>query len=193
MAYPCRNASRGFKRPARAALRVAFVVFLRGVNVGGAKSFKPSRLAAELADLGVTNVGAAGTFVVRGGASAAGVAKRFREAMPVEADVIAVPGAQVADLVRRDPLKGRPADEAPHVSVMASAPKTPRALPLDHPAGAAWEVRVVAVEGPFALSVRRVGGGKSYPNEVVEKAFGVRATTRSWSTMATLAKKLDAP
>jgi uncharacterized protein (DUF1697 family) len=42
---------------------MALVVFLRGVNVGGHRTFRPSILARELSDYGVVNVGAAGTFV----------------------------------------------------------------------------------------------------------------------------------
>ncbi len=44
---------------------MAVVVFLRGVNVGGHRTFRPSLLAKELHDYDVVNVGAAGTFVVR--------------------------------------------------------------------------------------------------------------------------------
>jgi hypothetical protein len=46
-------------------LTVSLVVFLRGVNVGGHRTFRPSILAKGLSDYGVVNVGAAGTFVVR--------------------------------------------------------------------------------------------------------------------------------
>ena len=41
------------------------IVFLRGVNVGGHRTFRPSILARELSDYDVVNVGAAGTFVVQ--------------------------------------------------------------------------------------------------------------------------------
>ena len=44
---------------------MTLVVFLRGVNVGGYKTFRPSLLAKELAEFDVVNIGAAGTFVVR--------------------------------------------------------------------------------------------------------------------------------
>ena len=44
---------------------MSLVVFLRGVNVGGHRTFRPSILARELSAYGVLNVGAAGTFVVR--------------------------------------------------------------------------------------------------------------------------------
>jgi hypothetical protein len=47
-----------------------------------------------------------------------------------------------------------------------------------------WGVRVVALEGPFALGFRRpVAVAGVYPNAVIEKAWGVRATTRDWATL----------
>jgi hypothetical protein len=44
---------------------VALVVLLRGVNVGGHRTFRPAALAAQLAHLDTVNIGAAGTFVIR--------------------------------------------------------------------------------------------------------------------------------
>ena len=44
---------------------MALVVLLRGVNVGGHRTFRPTKLAAQLRHLGAVNVGAAGTFVIR--------------------------------------------------------------------------------------------------------------------------------
>jgi uncharacterized protein (DUF1697 family) len=44
---------------------MALVVFLRGVNVGGHRVFRPSAFAKELSHLGAVNIGAAGTFVIR--------------------------------------------------------------------------------------------------------------------------------
>ena len=44
---------------------MALVVLLRGVNVGGHRTFRPTLLAKELSRYDVVNVGAAGTFVVR--------------------------------------------------------------------------------------------------------------------------------
>ena len=44
---------------------MALVVLLRGVNVGGYKTFRPAQLAAELKHLDAVNIGAAGTFVIR--------------------------------------------------------------------------------------------------------------------------------
>ena len=47
------------------AAAVTHVVLLRGVNVGGHRTFRPARLAEQLRHLGAVNIGAAGTFVIR--------------------------------------------------------------------------------------------------------------------------------
>ena len=44
---------------------MALVVLLRGVNVGGHRTFRPTTLAEQLRHLDAVNVGAAGTFVIR--------------------------------------------------------------------------------------------------------------------------------
>ena len=44
---------------------MALIVFLRGINVGGHRTFRPSMLARDLAAYDAVNVGAAGTLVVR--------------------------------------------------------------------------------------------------------------------------------
>ena len=57
-----------------------WVVFLRAVNVGGANRCQPALIAKELPKSGVVNIGAVGTFVVRGDVSdsvlRAAIAKR---------------------------------------------------------------------------------------------------------------------
>ena len=49
----------------------------------------------------------------------------------------------------------------------------------------------MAVSGRFALSVRRLG--ETYSNAVVEKHFGVPATTRNWNTIETICEVLEKP
>ena len=79
------------------------------------------------------------------------------------------------------------------VTVMTKAPRPIPRLPVRKPAGDDWQVSVVAVSGSFALSLwRRLGRSIVYPNEVVEKAFGVPATTRSWDTLLKIRDLLEA-
>jgi hypothetical protein len=76
---------------------MALVVFLRGVNVGGHRTFRPSILARELSGYDVVNVGAAGTFVVRKpGSSRAKFRTALLRKLPFEAEIVLCEG--------RDPI-----------------------------------------------------------------------------------------
>ena len=177
----------------RTTTKPSLVVFLRGVNVGGNKTFRPAELARAL---GAVNLGAAGTFVLHGGGAAAAVRREILDALEFEAEVIVCPGADVVALARRaekDPPPYGP-DLKTMVSVLAAKPKASPRLPVEVPAGAeSWQVRVIALDGPFVTSLwRRREGRFIYPNEVVEKIFGVPATTRGWSTVASIRKALEA-
>jgi len=168
----------------------SLVVFLRGVNVGGNKTFRPAELARAL---GAVNVGAAGTFVLPGGAESA-VRKSILDALEFEAEVIACRGDEVAGLVRRAEKNPPPygKDLKTMVTVLAAKPKAKPRLPASAPEGGDWQVRVTAVDGPFVTSVwRRTEGRFIYPNEVVEKLFGVPGTTRGWSTIGAIVKALE--
>ena len=170
----------------------SLVVFLRGVNVGGNKTFRPAEVARAL---GGVNLGAAGTFVLPGGAESA-VRKAILEALEFECEVIVCRGAAVVELARRaekdPPPYGK--DLKTMVTVLAAKPKSIPKLPAEVPAGASsWQVRLTAVDGPFVTSLwRRREGRFIYPNEVVEKLFGVPGTTRGWSTIESIRKALDA-
>jgi uncharacterized protein (DUF1697 family) len=167
------------------------VVFMRGVNVGGHKAFRPSLLAKELAHLGVINVGAAGTFVVPGKVAQRAVRAEFLERMPFEAELMICCGSEVLDLTASEPF---PSDKdlRRFVSVMSGRPGKIPPLPLCQPAGARWEVKVIAASGVFALSLwRRLGRSFVDPNAVVEKGFGLSATTRNWNTILKIAEILQ--
>jgi len=174
---------------------MASVVFLRGVNVGGHKSFRPAALAREMAALDVVNVGAAGTFVVRKAIAQAALRAELTRRLPFETDLMICAGRDVLDLVAEEPFPPAPADKDVRrfVTVMAKRPRPIPRLPVRKPAGEDWQVAVVAVSGVFALSLwRRLGRSIVYPNEVVEKAFGVPATTRSWDTLLKIHALLEA-
>ena len=169
------------------------VVFFRAVNVGGHQKFKPGKLAKELADFGVVNIGAAGTFIVRENVSPAKLSAAILGRLPFQPELMICPARDVLALFRGNWFAGAPAGKGwgRFVSVLQQAPRVKPALPFEQPAGAKWEVRVVAVSGRFALSVRRLG--ETYANAVVEKLLGVPATTRNWNTIETIAEVLQSP
>jgi uncharacterized protein (DUF1697 family) len=75
------------------------VVLLRGVNVGGHRTFRPARLAEALKPLDVVNIGAAGRFVVRRAVSQARLRAAFARKLPVDTEIIICSGAEVSDLL----------------------------------------------------------------------------------------------
>ena len=170
---------------------MASVVFFRAVNVGGFQKFQPSLLAKNLSDLGVVNVGAAGTFVVRNAISRSALRAEILGRLPFQPELMICPASDVRALVEEEPFRTVDKDARPFVSVMQKAPRKLPALPLEQPAGSKWQVRVIGVRGRFALSLwRRHERAVVYPNAVVEKYFGVAATTRNWNTIQTVGELL---
>jgi len=138
------------------------------------------------------NIGAAGTFVSRRRVSAAEITR----ALPFALDVAIRPAAEVVRLVDAGP-PAAPAGTLIFVSVLLAAAKRSPRLPLEQPPGGPWVVRVVAKRGPFVVCVRRVGQQRGLDlSAVLERAYGVRATTRGWPTferIATAVRSLEAP
>ncbi len=162
------------------------VVFMRGVNVGSAKRFQPSLLATELGHLGVSNLGAAGTFVVRGTLDESAIRAEFLRRLPFACELMVCQGRDLLKLAAADPFPESPSHPGLRrfVSVLAKRPRKPPALPWSYPAGELWQVRLVGLSGRFVRCLwRRIGRSFVEPNGIVEKQFGVSATTRNWNTI----------
>ncbi|MFY9716575.1 MAG: hypothetical protein WAK40_01370 [Thermoplasmata archaeon] len=171
---------------------MAWVVLLKGANTGG-KTFRPSVLPKELPALGLVSIGAAGTFVARTSATAESIRKTVRAKLPFDPTITIVPGADILRLLREDPIGGEV--RAPGVRkfiTIASEPLSPEILlPIDAPTPEAWAVRVLAVDGPFAMGLcRRMGPRVVYPTDVIERAYSVEATTRWWESLESVGKEL---
>jgi uncharacterized protein (DUF1697 family) len=170
----------------KAQPRKTFAVFLRAANVGGHQVFKPSAFARDLSALGCKNIGAAGTFVFTAAASEAKLRAAIAKALPFKPEMAVVEGSRIDRLVTSLPFGPGPLGpgEKAFVSALVAPPKARPRLPISRPEAGTWQLRIIALNGPFVLSVRRTKEpGKFYPNEVVEKAYGVPATTRGWSTV----------
>jgi uncharacterized protein (DUF1697 family) len=171
---------------------MALVAFLRGVNVGGHKTFQPSVLAKELAAFDVVNVGAAGTFVVRKRISQSKLRAEILRRLPFQAEIMICTGSDIINLASRDPFENEPSgpDIVRFVSVLAKRPRVLPALPLGLPPGDEWILKIVAVDGKFAFGVyRRVLRTITYLGQL-DKRLGVSATTRNWNTINAIVKVL---
>jgi uncharacterized protein (DUF1697 family) len=171
---------------------MALVVFLRGVNVGGHRTFRPSVLARELRAYDVVNVGAAGTFVVRKPGSRA----RFRAALlrklPFEAEIVLCEGRDLLRLETENPFAAQTStpEVVRFVSILAKAGGVRVALPVAFPSAGEWLVRVMAAEGQFVFGMyRRHMKTIGYLGQI-DKLYGVPATTRNWNTILALVRIL---
>ncbi|MCG6925175.1 MAG: hypothetical protein LJF30_07695 [Acidobacteria bacterium] len=169
------------------------VVFLRAANVGGRNVFRPAQLARDLAPLGVVNVGAAGTFVVRGKASATAIRREILAWLPFEPALVVVPAREVVALVDGAPFAGVrfSKDRRGWAAVLDRRPRHVPGLPLFDPGRGDWSVRFDRVDGRFALGLwQRRSRGFVFPSHVVEKALDGTATTRWWETIERVARLL---
>lgn len=171
---------------------MALVVFLRGVNVGGHRTFRPSILAKELSEFEVVNIGAAGTFVVRKPGSRAKFRAALLRKLPFEAEVILCDGRDLIRLQTENPFgtKPCPADVVRFVSILAKADDVKASLPVAFPADGEWLVRVIASQDQFVFGMyRRHMKTIGYLGQV-DKLFGGPATTRNWNTIAAILRIL---
>jgi uncharacterized protein (DUF1697 family) len=170
----------------------ALVVFLRGVNVGGQRVFRPSTLAKELREYDVVNVGAAGTFVVRNPGSRTGFRGALIATLPFETTVAICDARDLLRLDAANPFSAelsRP-DIVRFVSVLSGPSRVTTAMPIAFPPSGPWLLKVLGANGQFVFGMyRRHMKAIGYLGQI-DKLFGVPATTRNWNTIAAIVRIL---
>ena len=171
---------------------MALVVFLRGVNVGGHRTFRPSVLARELSAYGVVNLGAAGTFVVRKPGPPAKFRAELLRKLPFKAEVVLCGGRDLIRLEMENPFGTE--SSRPHivrfVSILSKADRGLASIPCTLPPCGEWFVRVIASKNRFVFGVyRRHMKTIGYLGQI-DKLFGVPATTRNWNTIMAIVRIL---
>jgi len=173
---------------------MASVVFLKGVNVGGHRTFRPSVLARQLAELGVLSVGAAGTFVVRKSISQTRLRQEFMSRLPFETEAMICSASDILKLASADAFDGELSgpDVVRFISVLTRLPRVAPALPLNLPEGEDWLVRIVTIRGRFAFGLYRRAPRTIALLGRIEKHLGGSVTTRNWNTFSNLFEILRA-
>ena len=173
---------------------MALVVFLRGVNVGGHRTFRPSVLAKELSDYDVVNVGAAGTFVVRQPGPRAKFRGELGRRLPFTTEIVLCDGRDLLHAVVESPFgtKASRPDRVRFVTILAKAGRVRPSVPIAIPPTGEWFVRVVAWKNRFVFGeYRRHMKTIGYLGRL-DKLFGGPATTRNWNTIVAIARILEA-
>jgi uncharacterized protein (DUF1697 family) len=169
------------------------VVFLRGVNVGGHRTFRPSILAEQLRNLDAVNIGAAGTFVIRQPVSREQLRREVARRLPFTAEIVICPGREIVTLASCDLFLGhatRP-DIVRFVSVLSRRPRSTPQLPMQLPRDGTWLTKILTRKGRFVVGLyRRQMKAIGYLGSL-DRLFGVPVTTRNWNTITAIAKVLN--
>jgi uncharacterized protein (DUF1697 family) len=170
---------------------MALIVFLRGINVGGHRAFRPTVLAKELDIYDAVNVDAAGTLVIRKPGLRAKFLADLRRKLPFEATVCFCDGR---DLIRLEMLKPfgtepPPADVVQFVSILSEAGRSV-SLPIALPEAGEWLVRIIGSKNRLVYGVYRRHMKTIGCLGQIDKLFGAPATTRSWNTILSVLRIL---
>ena len=171
---------------------MALVVLLRGVNVGGHRTFRPTILAEELKHLGAVNIGAAGTFVIRQPVTRIRLRAELARRLPFDSEVMICTGREIVRLMSRNHFSDQPVrpDIVRFVSVLSGRARSNPSTPISFPAGGKWLLKILAIENRFVVGVyRRHMRAISYLGEL-DKVVGRPATTRNWNTLAAIVRVL---
>jgi uncharacterized protein (DUF1697 family) len=171
---------------------MALVVFLRGVNVGGHRTFRPSVLVNALRSYDVVNVGAAGTFVVRKPGSRAKFLAALARKLPFETEIVVCEGRDLVRLATEDPFSAEPSrpDVVRFVSILFTGRRARPSIPITLPSDGQWLVRVIGSRKRFVFGMyRRHMKTIGYLGQL-DRLFGGRATTRNWNTINAIVRVL---
>ena len=174
---------------------MALVVLLRGVNVGGHRTFRPTALAEQLKHLDAINIGAAGTLVVRRPVTQERLRAELARRLPFETEVVVCQGHRFRDMASGDRFGGEPIRRGVvrFVSVLSKRPRSAPSLPIALPPTGRWLLRILAREDRFLFGVyRRHMKAIGYLG-AMDRLFGVPITTRNWNTVTEIARVLDEP
>ena len=172
---------------------MALVVLLRGINVGGHRTFRPTALAGQLRHLGAVNVGAAGTIVIRRPVSRGELRAELARRLPFDAEIMICQGRDIVRLMSQNRFVNQPRrrDIVRFVSVLSRLPRSAPSMPLYLPSRGKWLMKIIGKEDRFVFGLyRRHMKTISYLG-LLDRLFGVPVTTRNWNTMSTVAMALS--
>jgi uncharacterized protein (DUF1697 family) len=169
-----------------------WVVFLRGVNVGKANRCQPAVIASQLSTLGLINIGAVGTFIVREDVSESALRTAIAKKLPFKCEIMICPARDIIKLASKDPFSEERSDPniTRFVNILAKRLPAPPPLPLCLPSDDDWLLKIIAIENRFVLGLyRRHMKAITYLGKT-EKLLGVPATNRNWNTILKIAQIL---
>ena len=171
---------------------MALVVLLRGVNVGGHRTFRPATLTKQLKNLDAVNIGAAGTFVIRQPVTQAQLREELASRLPFNTEIIICQGREIARLMNRNYFADEPVrpDVIRFVSVLSRRPRTAPSMPMSFPPSGRWLMKILARDNRFVFGLYRRHMKAIRYLGALDRLFGAPVTTRNWTTMNAIASVL---
>ena len=171
---------------------MALVVLLRGVNVGGHRTFRPTTLADQLKHLDAVNIGAAGTFVIRRPVTRAQLRAELARRLPFDAEIMICHGREIVRLVSQNHFADQPvqSDIVRFVSVLSKRPRSAPSTPMSFPSSGKWLLKILARDNRFVFGVYRRHMKVIRYLGALDRTFGVPVTTRNWNTITAIARVL---
>jgi uncharacterized protein (DUF1697 family) len=168
------------------------VVLLRGVNVGGHRTFRPTALAEQLKHLDAVNIGAAGTFVIRQPVSRAQLRAELARALPFDAEIMICEGREIVRLMSRNHFVDQPLrpEIVRFMSVLSQRPRSAPVTPMNFPSSGRWLLKILTRENRFVFGVYRRHMKVIGYLGTLDRLFGVPVTTRNWNTITAVARVL---
>jgi uncharacterized protein (DUF1697 family) len=171
---------------------VALVVRLKGVNVGGHRTFRPAALAERLKHLDAVNIGAAGTFVIRRPVTRAQLRADLARRLPFDTEIMICEGREIVRLLSQKHFVDQPVrpDIVRFVSVLSKPPRSAPATPMTFPSSGKWLLKILARDNRFVFGVYRRHMKVIGYLGTLDRLFGVPLTTRNWNTITAIARVL---
>ena len=171
---------------------MALVVLLRGVNVGGHRTFRPAALARQLKHLDVVNIGAAGTFVIRRAVTRAQLRAELVRRLPFDTEIMICQGREIVRMMSQNHFADQPVrpDIVRFVSVLSQRPRLAASLPMSFPSSGKWLLKILARDNRFVFGMYRRHMKVIGYLGTLDRLFGVPVTTRNWNTITAIARVL---
>src|ERR1043166_990070 len=175
------------------------IAFLRGINVGGNKLIKMEALAAAFTSAGCRNVR---TFIASGNvvfetrstareALTKKIEKLLTESFGHEISVALFTLGELQELVAVDRFQRIRKNKDVMLCVTLFNQSVPQQIPHESKPD---RLQVVSLHdrAAFIVARRKPTGWFGYPNNWIEKEFGVTGTTRNWSSLQKVAAFAEA-
>jgi uncharacterized protein (DUF1697 family) len=171
-----------------------YIAFLRGINVGGSKVIKMEALAAAFTSAGFRNVrtyiASGNVFFDSGSSDRNALTKKIEKTLTAkfghEIAVALFTLSELQDMIAIDRFARIKQNKDVMLCVTLFNRDIPQQIPRE---SKAEKLKVVGMHdrAAFIVARRKKTGWFGYPNNWIEKEFGVTGTTRGWGSLQKIA------